>query len=225
MNKTLNQINKCIIAIACALVIFTFSKPLFKDSQPFLNVNPQDVISLEKKIVGTISMHSLTNFGANAYLNKSIFSIAMGKLSKRGPQNLEIPLLIDSYGGYLGLMGQTARVMQFTRMLGIKYTCYVTNAYSAAFFLLVTQCSKRIVLRGAKVGQHLTHIGNNMTTADAILDSRKMSRAEAKALGIEEERWYRITRKVGKDKDFSEKEMIKYGIATEIYERTKSSSK
>jgi len=218
----MNKISKCIITVACALVILVFSKPFFSNSQPFLNVNPKDVASLENKISTTISMSSLINPQANVYLNNFIFKKALHELSKPvGKSDLEVPLLIDSYGGYLGLMARTAQVMQFTKMLGIKYKCYVTNAYSAAFFLLVTQCDKRVILKGAKVGQHLAHIGNNMTTADAILDSIKMSRIEARALNQDPDKWYKITRQVGKDKDFSEKEMLEYGIATEIYDRKK----
>ena len=222
----MNRISKIIITGACALFLIALAKPYFSDSQPFLNVDPKDVLSIEYNLSETINMGSLTNFAANSYLNQSLFKKAMTKLSEsKGPVNLEIPILIDSYGGYISLMGRTAQVMGFTRMLGIKYKCYVTNAYSAAFFLLVTQCDKRIILKGAKVGQHMVHIGQNMTTAEAILLSAKMSRAEAKALGQNEKKWFDLTRQVGKDKDFNEEEMLEYGIATEIYERPKSSSK
>ena len=222
MTKKLNNLSKVIITSAATLLLILLARPYFSDSQPFLSVDPKDVISLEGKTFTTVNMGSLVNVGANAYLNQSLFKEALGRLSKpRGKINTTIPILIDSYGGYVSLMGRTAQVMSFTKMLGIKYKCYVSNAISAAFFLLVTQCDERIVLKGARVGQHLVHIGREMTTADAILLSRKMSRLEAKALYQDEEKWYEITRKVGKLKEFDEEEMLEYGIATEIYDRRK----
>lgn len=223
MTKTMNRLSKVIITGACALLLFTFSKPFFSDSQPFLSVDPKDVISLEGKTEFTINMGSLVDPLANRYLNQIIFKSALDKLSKG--QKPVIPVLIDSYGGYIGLMGRTAQVMAFSKALGAKFRCYVTNAYSAAFFLLVTQCDERIVLKGAKVGQHLVHIGRNMTTAEAILLSRRMAKAEAAALKEDFESWYALTRQVGEDKYFNEEEMLDYDIATEIYERPKSSSK
>lgn len=225
MTKTMNRISKIIITGACALFLIALAKPYFSDSQPFLNVDPKDVLSLENKVSTSINMFSLIDHGSNAYLNNFLFKESLGRLSKRGKQNLEIPILIDSYGGAIGYMGRTAQVMSFTRMLGIKYKCYVSNAVSAAFFILVTQCDKRIVLKGARVGQHPVHVGSDRVTADSLFITAKMSRAEAKALGQPEKKWYDLTRGIGKLKEFDEEEMLEYGIATEIYERPKSSSK
>lgn len=131
----------------------------------------------------------------------------------------EITLLIDSNGGYVGLMfGLVNGINNMKAYFGVKFKCLINNASSSAFTFVQAICDKRILLKDGKMLQHKVYgesegivIYNNDTTITSI----QMSDLEADRIGINKDEWYKISRENG-DKSFTVKEMLKYNLIDEV---------
>ena len=218
----MKRIRNILITLASLAILVTFIKPHTRDSQPLLNVQVADILSLKDKNDIQINMHTLGSPAMNFALQTS--NIMKRKYLKakasKDQKDLNVNILIDSYGGYVSTMYQIESLLNMYRGVGqFNFTCYVANAISAAFYLMVRVCDRTILIRGAEIAQHPVHVGREMSTASTLLITKDMSDAEAASLNQEENFWFSLTRKVGKLKYFSVDELFKYNIIDEVYNR------
>ena len=217
-----NRIKSALVGLASLAIILNFVNLHSGDSQPFLSVSVADALSLKSKIDISLDMHALMQ--SPSYFLKPLADIlqeryVMANLTQDFSL-LNVNILIDSFGGSVAVMYAIEGYMKRAQNKGnFFYTCYVTNAISAAFYLMVRLCNKTILVKGAKVAQHPAHIGREMSTVDTLIISKEMSDKEADSLSLDRDMWFSLTRRVGKLKYFSVKELLEYGIVQELYER------
>jgi hypothetical protein len=128
-----------------------------------------------------------------------------------------IPIIIESSGGYVSLGNQLKSLLKPMRDNGLLINCYVAEAKSMAFNIVVTSCDKVIAKSDAVFMQHRTHCGMNCSTASTVHSDVKLAKEEAKALGIKYADWLSLTRGED-DKIFSKEEIKKYKLVDEWME-------
>ena len=106
----------------------------------------------------------------------------------------------------------------------VKVVCTVSSAASMAFTFMVMFCDERLILPDAYIMSHsIFYYGilfKKMFNDNTKRYTIKYSDSEAAKLGHNKEFWYIFSR-MNDDKEYTEEEMLKYGIATKILKRPK----
>lgn len=125
-----------------------------------------------------------------------------------------IPVIIQSGGGYVRLSNEYVGFMQELRRAGIKINCYIGEAQSMAFHIMVVTCDKVIAKRSARLMQHRTHCGPDCSTPSTYQSDIELSRKEAIALGVKYDEWHNLARGP-EDHVFNLLEIEKYKLVDE----------
>ena len=125
-----------------------------------------------------------------------------------------VNIIIQSPGGKVDIGAQLIMILNSLRSAGIKVNCYVSEAQSMAFSVMVTSCDKIIAKKDVILMQHRISYGKGKTTVDTFVSDIKLAYAEADALEIDRKEWLSIT-KTKEDKVFSYDEIIKYKLVDE----------
>jgi ATP-dependent protease ClpP protease subunit len=125
-----------------------------------------------------------------------------------------VNIIIQSPGGKVDIGAQLIMILNSLRSAGIKVNCYVSEAQSMAFSVMVTSCDKIVAKKDVILMQHRISYGKGKTTVDTFVSDIKLAYAEADALEIDRKEWLSIT-KTKEDKVFSYDEIIKYKLVDE----------
>lgn len=150
----------------------------------------------------------LVNIGAMYYSES-------GLQVTQGLQGYSIPVIIQSGGGLVKLGLKLERSINALRNLsGLKVHCYVGEAQSMAFYLMVTMCDKVIAKRSARLMQHRVSYGPAGVTPSTYLSDIELSRKESIALGVKYDEWHNLARGP-EDHVFNLLEIEKYKLVDE----------
>jgi ATP-dependent protease ClpP protease subunit len=126
-----------------------------------------------------------------------------------------ISLIIQSGGGLVVLGKDMAVALNSLRQNGIKLNCYVGEAQSMAFYLMVTSCDKVIAKKSATIMMHKTSYGSSGYTPATYKMDLDLSKDEAAVLGVDPTMWLNLTRGTKEDHVFTKEEIKKYKLVDE----------
>lgn len=127
-------------------------------------------------------------------------------------------VIIQSGGGEVGAGLKLIRWLELIRGLGIRVDCYVGEAQSMAFTLMVLGCDRVVAKKRGVLMQHRTRYMNLGTTPVTYHLDNFLSRKEAKALGLDYGTWSNIVRGSDEDHIFTESEIKQYKLVDEWIE-------
>lgn len=120
-------------------------------------------------------------------------------------------VIIQSGGGKVILGLEVENALKMIRSQGFKVHCYVAEAQSMAFYLMVTSCDKVYAKLGTRLMQHRSAYGSRNFTPSTYQIDLDMAEAESKALGVNFNEWLNLTRGE-KDHVFTPEEIEKYKL-------------
>lgn len=126
----------------------------------------------------------------------------------------KLNIIIQSGGGMVALGRELEDAINSLRSKGLKVQCYVGEAQSMAFYLMVTICDKVIAKRSARLMQHRVSYGLAGTTPSTYQSDVELSRKEAIALGVKYDEWHNLARGP-EDHVFNLLEIEKYKLVDE----------
>lgn len=132
-------------------------------------------------------------------------------------RGLKIPIIIQSSGGYIESGNKIKGLFKYLKSNGLYFDCYVGEAQSMAFNIMLTVCDKVTAKKSAVLMQHRTKYGNLGTTPTTYRDDISMSKEEASVLGIHYKDWNDLARG-SKDHVFTLEEIKKYKLVDEWIE-------
>lgn len=128
--------------------------------------------------------------------------------------NYSIPVIIQSGGGLVSLGMELIGALNSLREAGVKVNCYVGEAQSMAFALMVIICDKVIAKKSARLMQHRVSYGTQGTTPHTFQSDIELSRLEAESLGVNYDEWHNLARGP-EDHVFTKEEIEKYKLVDE----------
>lgn len=129
-------------------------------------------------------------------------------------KDYSISLIIESGGGFVSLGNTMVGMLNELRKNGIKTKCYIGEAQSMAFTIMVLGCDKVIAKKSATIMQHRTSYGSSGQTPSTYALDIEIARAEAQALKVNYEHWLSLTK--GEDNHvFTKEEIKKYKLVDE----------
>lgn len=128
--------------------------------------------------------------------------------------NYSISIMIQSGGGKVSLGLDLVEALNSLRQAGIKLNCYVGEAQSMAFTLMVTSCDKVIAKKDAILMQHRVSYRSLSQTPSTFQLDIEMSRRESEALKVGYKEWHKLVRGP-EDHVFTEDEIKKYKLVDE----------
>lgn len=137
-----------------------------------------------------------------------------GPVINSGLSGYSLNVIIQSGGGMVALGSELESSINSLRSKGLKIHCYVGEAQSMAFYLMVTMCDKVIAKRSARLMQHRVSYGPAGTTPSTFLSDIELSRKEAQALGVNFDEWHNLVRG-SEDHVFNLLEIDKYKLVDE----------
>lgn len=120
-------------------------------------------------------------------------------------------VIIQSEGGLVDSGLEFEKLMKEVKSNGFKIHCYVAEAQSMAFYLMVTSCDKVYAKVGTRLMQHRSAYGSRNFTPNTYQIDLDMAEAEAEALGVDFNEWLNLTRGE-KDHVFTLEEIKKYKL-------------
>lgn len=126
-----------------------------------------------------------------------------------------INVIIQSGGGLVSEGKIVSDLLISIKTAGYPIDCYVSEAQSMAFFIMVTGCSRVIAKHNVKLMQHREAYGGKNYTPDTYVMDIYMARKEAESLGFDPNKWLAFTR-TGTDKVFTLPEIMKYKLVDEF---------
>lgn len=218
INVVLAFISACGLALGLVLgyTLITSPKPhksAFTHDE-IAKINPVMIIDagtlIDPQRFGESMMDMVGRLSAIGILIPTPFGPAINPSAR----NYAIPVIIQSGGGYVRLGNEYVGFVQELRKAGIKVNCYVGEAQSMAFHILVVTCDKVIAKRSARIMQHRTHCGAKCSTPATFLSDIELSRKEAQALGVKYDEWHNLVRGP-EDHVFNLLEIEKYKLVDE----------
>lgn len=125
-----------------------------------------------------------------------------------------IDIIIDSNGGRVDLGMGISSLLQELRDNDIDVNCYVANATSMAFYVMVTNCDKVIATKNVFLMQHRVRYSSGEGDAATLETDNLMSKNEAEALGVDYKEWRALVRGE-EDYVFDLQDIIKYKLVDE----------
>lgn len=125
-----------------------------------------------------------------------------------------ISVVIQSGGGYIKLGYYLIQTLIDIRKTGIKINCYVSEAQSMAFTVMVLGCDKVLAKKNVTLMEHRVSRGGEGTTPSTFMEDIQLSQLEAQVLGLKWEDWIKVARGP-KDHVFTKDEIKKYKLVTE----------
>ena len=137
------------------------------------------------------------------------------------PNKKSLNIIIESNGGYAEVALEVSNILNSLRKEGIIISCYTNKAQSAAFFLLITACDKRIGVGGVKLMQHKSYYysDHKIITSGTLKNDILLSNKEADLLGVNRNDWIKLTRG-SEDHIFTKYEIKKYKLIDKYIETT-----
>jgi len=132
-------------------------------------------------------------------------------------RGVKIPIIIQSGGGLVGLGNQLKGLFKYLKSQGLYFDCYVGEAQSMAFNIMLTVCDKVTAKKDAVLMQHRVKYGDLGTTPTTYRDDISLSKEEASVLGIHYKDWNDLARGP-KDHVFTLEEIKKYKLVDEWIE-------
>jgi hypothetical protein len=179
--------------------------------KPYLILDSQLLISSENLSVEIRNIGSRLIEGGYALPTPRGFAILP---QARG---LRVPIIIQSGGGYVGLGNQLKGLFKYLKSNGLYFDCYVGEAQSMAFNIMLTVCDKVTAKKDAVLMQHRVKYGDLGTTPMTYRDDIAMSKEEASVLGIHYKDWNDLVRGP-EDHVFTLEEIKKYKLVDEWIE-------
>lgn len=147
----------------------------------------------------------------NLMKKQVIVNTYLGPMYNIELSHLPLNVIIQSSGG-MAMMGlQVGELIQMIRAKGFKIHCYIAEAQSMAFYLMVTSCDKVYAKLGTRLMQHRSAYGSRNFTPNTYQIDLDMAEAESKALGVNFNEWLNLTRGE-KDHVFTPEEIEKYKL-------------
>jgi len=132
-------------------------------------------------------------------------------LNTRGFEyNLNI--IISSEGGISEIGVALAEKLITLKTSNISINCYVTEAQSMAFYLMVRGCSKVYAIKDVILMQHRSYYGNGNYTEGSYKNDIDLARSEASSLGVDFKKWLELTRGSEDDHVFTKEEIKQYKL-------------
>lgn len=132
-------------------------------------------------------------------------------------KGLKIPIIIQSGGGRVDSGNQLKGLFKYLKSNGLYFDCYVGEAQSMAFNIMLTVCDKVTAKKDAILMQHRVKYGDLGTTPATYRDDVSLSKEEASVLGIHYKDWNDLVRGP-KDHLFTLEEIKKYKLVDEWIE-------
>jgi ATP-dependent protease ClpP protease subunit len=129
-----------------------------------------------------------------------------------------INIIIQSWGGDVSLGRGIHSVLFGLRKAGVFINCYVSEAQSMAFYIMLTTCDNVIATRNVVLMQHRVHYNGNGHSPATYLTDVEMAREEAASLNYDLHKWLLLTRGSENDHVFSKKEYESMGIINSYVE-------
>jgi ATP-dependent protease ClpP protease subunit len=211
---------KLLILLALLPVLFFIipeeQEPITSDfsHHELLKINPDGVID-EYTLR---SPENYQTFGSNLVGNMVKRGILdthplLGAIFKQNPPAEGITIVFQSPGGYVSLGKQAADMLSSFRANNIHITCVVSEAQSMAFFVLITQCDNIIAKKSVKLMQHKVHLVQHGSNSPlTFMMDLEMARKEAEVLGVDFNKWLKLTRLKKADHIFTQKEIRDYKL-------------
>lgn len=134
-----------------------------------------------------------------------------------GARGLKVPIIIQSSGGQVNLGNQLKGLFKYLKSNGLYFDCYVGEAQSMAFNIMLTVCDKVTAKKDAILMQHRVKYIGVGTTPVTYRDDVAMSKEEASVLGLDYRDWNDLVRGP-KDHVFTLEEIKKYKLVDEWIE-------
>lgn len=132
-------------------------------------------------------------------------------------KGLKLPIIIQSGGGLVELGNQLKGLFKYLKSKGVYFDCYVGEAQSMAFNIMLTVCDKVTAKRDTILMQHRVKYGDLGTTPATYREDISMSKEEASVLNLDYKEWNSLVRGP-KDHVFSLEEIQKYNLVDEWIE-------
>jgi ATP-dependent protease ClpP protease subunit len=123
-------------------------------------------------------------------------------------------MMIQSGGGYVSLGNDMIEALNSLREAGVKVNCYVGEAQSMAFAIMVLTCDKVIAKKGSTLMQHRVSYGSAGYTPSTYQSDIELSRRESQSLGVKYDEWHNLVRG-SEDHIFTKEEIEKYKLVDE----------
>lgn len=178
-------------------------------------IDPWVIIDNHTLLYPELVVEELKTLNSKMVENRILVSFMGFTLINPDAIGFEVPVIIQSRGGSVEISDSLKMVFKALKENGIKIHCYVGEAQSAAFNILVTSCDKVTAKKGAVLMQHRTgrRVDMEQTPATFRIDTR-LSREEANALGVSYKEWHNLARGE-KDHVFTPEEITKYKLVDE----------
>jgi len=177
-------------------------------------INPALIIDRYTLVSEEIFSESTSRLVGIMVQNKVLIPTPFGMTINPEAPSVTLPVIIQSGGGFVSIGIQLSKTLNALREVGVKVHCYVAEAQSMAFYLMVTSCDKVIARRSVKLMQHKSAYGLAGYTPSTYLIDIEMARAESEALEINTNNWLELTRG-DEDHIFNKEEIEKYGLVHE----------
>lgn len=151
-------------------------------------------------------------------ISKKVIAVhpAFGIIPNPDKTPYPVNIIIDSGGGYVTAGFVLKAFIDKLKDVGIQTRCYVANAQSMAFYLMVTSCDYVVMKKGAVIMQHKVRHSNDTRSISTKMTDLKMAKDEAAELGVDFKEWLEFTRGSTEDRVFTEADIKKYGLVDEV---------
>lgn len=158
-----------------------------------------------------LTQHQLEKMLQNLMGKQVIVNTYLGPMYNTQLTHLPLNVIIQSGGGMVSLGLEVENILKMVRSQGFKIHCYVAEAQSMAFYLMVTSCDKVYAKVGTRLMQHRSAYGSRNFTPNTYQIDLDMAEAESEALGVDFNEWMKLTRGE-KDHVFTLEEIKKYQL-------------
>lgn len=194
-----------------------FNRPSIKSAfthEEIKRINPVFILSQGVLMNPEFMAEAVQEMLRNLELKGMMVQTPFGPMLNPQVRGYAIPIIIQSPGGRVKLGNDLKNLLRSMKNEGLLIHCYVGEAQSMAFNIMVTMCDKVIAKRSARIMQHRTHCGKDCSTASTVYSDVKLTQEEAQALNVSYDEWLKVARGE-EDHVFTPEEIEKYKLVDE----------
>lgn len=212
---------RIIIAVGILLVLFGLISGSKEEKLAESKFTHEEILKIDPAVVldkmSLLSPEGATVFNQDltAHLSKLgiLVFVPMFGVYQFNPEfhGGSINIIIESPGGLVSLGTSIANLLEEIRQRNVFVNCFVSEAQSMAFFVMVTQCDNVIAKKNVLLMQHRVSYGERGYSPGTQLLDVKLARVEAEKLGVEFNSWLKFT-KGNKNRVFTKKQIKQFKL-------------
>ena len=200
-------------SIALGTMFATRSESAFTHNE-VARINPVMVVD-SYTLISTSNFNGSMSYSVGQLIARGVLvETPFGFAINEDLHSRSMAVIIQSGGGRVDLGYQLVDSLKPLREAGIKIDCYVGEAQSMAFYIMVTACDRVIAKKSATLMQHRVSYGLSGVTPATYLMDIELSRVESAILEVSYDEWHNLVRGE-EDHVFTPEEIKKYKLVDE----------